>query len=95
MMRRRIQRRRGPILRETGIPNPKRGSASRTGDAIEHVFQLRVLESQFFQKVMDRRSRETAETNFPGEVKNFPISLGEELSFEIHVSFHFGHSGNV
>ena len=95
MMRRRIQRRRGPILRETGIPNPKRGSASRTGDAIEHVFQLRVLESQFFQEVMDRRSRETTETNFPGEVKNLPISLGEELSFEIHVSFHFGHSGNV
>ena len=95
MKRRRIQRRRGPVLRETSIPDPERGSTSRTGDAIEHVFQLGVFESKFFQEVMDRRSRETTETNFPGEVKNLPISLGEELSFEIHVSFHFGHSGNA
>ena len=94
MMRRGVQRRRGPILRETSIPDPKGGSASRTGDAIEHVIQLGVFESKFFQEVMDRRSRETTKTNFPGEVKNFPIIFfGEEVSFETHVSFHFGHGG--
>ena len=90
MMRRRIQRRRGPILRETSIPDPKRGSASRTGNAIEHVFQLRIFESKFFQEVMDRRSRKTTKANFPGEMKTLPI-FGEEVSFEVHVSFHFDH----
>ena len=92
MKRRRIQRRRGPVFRETSIPDPERGSTSRTGDAIEHVFQLRIFESKFFQEVMDRMSRKTTETNFPGEIKNLPL-FREEVSFEVHVSFHFDHGG--
>ena len=80
MKRRRIQRRRGPVFRETSIPDPERGSTSRTGDAIEHVFQLRIFESKFFQEVMDRMSRKTTETNFSGEIKILPI-FGEKVSF--------------